>query len=61
MQDHDDDDESGGGGGGGGKTFANKLKEMGAEMKVGMSKLNEKKVTCLTTCLTIDPDAIDPR
>ncbi|CAM9613879.1 unnamed protein product [Ectocarpus sp. 6 AP-2014] len=46
-QDHDDDDEGGGGGGGsgggGGKTFANKLKEMGVEMKVGMAKLNDKK------------------
>lgn len=49
VQDHDDDDEGGGGGGGsagvGGKTFANKLKEMGAEMKVGMAKLNDKKVS----------------
>lgn len=44
MQDHDDDEEGGGGGGSSAsKTFA-KLKEMGAEMKVGMTKLAEKKV-----------------
>lgn len=45
-QDHDDDDEGSGGAGGSSasKTFA-KLKEMGAEMKVGMSKLAEKKVS----------------
>lgn len=44
TQDHDDDEEGGGGGGSSAsKTFA-KLKEMGAEMKVGMTKLAEKKV-----------------
>lgn len=44
VQDHDDDEEGGGGGGSSAsKTFA-KLKEMGAEMKVGMTKLAEKKV-----------------
>eukprot|EP00752_Nemacystus_decipiens_P013802 g12254.t1 len=55
-QDHDDDDDAQGGGGGigGGKTFANKLKEMGAEMKVGMSKLNEKKIPELGNSLTAD-------
>lgn len=59
MQDHDDDDDgarTGTGIGGSSlssstlsassasKTFA-KLKEMGAEMKVGMTKLADKKVS----------------
>lgn len=50
LQDQDDEQEGGGGGGGGGSgsststKFANRLKEMGNEMKVGMTKLGEKKV-----------------